>query len=568
LKQTTTSWQRLKVNFCQPSWRARRALFLGNGNRLNFANLTDRLAELYGDRSALILDCPLDLVGAVGSILTYEDLAVIVRRVSAGFHDQGVRQGEPVALMASNRFELAIAAFAAARLGAVPIPLNAGLTIPEFEVILNRTATETVVCDEAVHAAVVRRRTFSTGAKRWIVIGDGPAGDSSSLLRDLASTATSDVPVAHEPSPNSTAIVLFTSGSTRGPRGAQVTHAAALFAARRVAAAFAISPVVPRGLSLLIMPLAHTSGLSALIMPLVVGIPTTFLSKFDPGYILDVIEQQRPTIIAGTPTLYRILLRAGAAHRDLSSIRILGGGGDTFSDDLVRTWRKAVAGKDGFPYLWPLFVRGYGMAEANSFVSLTPPFPCGDNCLGWVLPPTRYRIAGEDGEDVVNAGSGNLLLKGPTISSSYWNDPESSSEAFRDGWLHTGDIVRKGKWGMLSFVGRTDDIIKCGGYKVSAVEIDQVLLRHPDVEQAAAVGLPHEMLGEVPVAAIVMKAGSLTSPQEIIAWTRQRLAPYKCPRLVIPMARLPLTTTLKPLRRAVREKVRRTLLSRKRQESF
>ena len=254
--------------------------------------------------------------------------------------------------------------------------------------------------------------------------------------------------------------------------------------------------------------------------------------------------------------MYRILQEAGVLERDLTSIRIWAGGADAFSDDLVRTFRNGAARRGpGGVRLKPMFIRGYGMAEANSYVAQTPPFPAGDHCLGWVLPPVRSRIVDEEMRDVPRGTPGELLIKGPNVTAGYWEDPDANADAFVDGWFRTHDIVRKGKWGMLYFVGRSNDIIKSGGYKISANEIDQVLTQHPDVEHAATVGVPDPVKGERPMAAVVLRPGADVRAEDILEWARDRLAPYKCPRRIVVMPDLPFTFSLKPKRREVRERI-------------
>jgi long-chain acyl-CoA synthetase len=240
---------------------------------------------------------------------------------------------------------------------------------------------------------------------------------------------------------------------------------------------------------------------------------------------------------------------------------VFGGGADAFDDELVRAVRELGARK-GFlgRKKLPWFVRGYGMAEANSYVTQTPWWETGDNCMGWVLRPVKYRIVDEEGRDVQRGHQGELLLKGPNITKGYWNDPDATAAAIdADGWFHSGDLVRKGKWRMLYFTGRSNDVIKSGGYKISANEIDQHLTSHPDVEHAATVGIPHPLKGERPFAAVQLRSGATSTGDDILIWARERIAPYKCPRAIIVLTDMPFTFSMKPKRREVRERLIRYL---------
>jgi len=195
------------------------------------------------------------------------------------------------------------------------------------------------------------------------------------------------------------------------------------------------------------------------------------------------------------------------------------------------------------------------MAEANSYVTQTPPFECGDACVGWVMPPVKFRLVDEEGRDVPRGKPGELLLRGPNVIRRYWNDPDATDAAIKNGWLHTGDILRQGKWRMLYFVGRTKEIIKSGGYKISAAEIDQVLRQHPGVEQVATVGVPDARKGERPFAAVVLRRGATATAVSILDWARERIAPYKCPRRIFIVDEIPFTFSMKPKRLEVRDRV-------------
>jgi acyl-CoA synthetase (AMP-forming)/AMP-acid ligase II len=191
------------------------------------------------------------------------------------------------------------------------------------------------------------------------------------------------------------------------------------------------------------------------------------------------------------------------------------------------------------------------MAETNGYVAQSPPMPVGDRCIGWVMPPVRHRIVDESGRDVPGGAPGELLLAGPTIATDYWNDPDETAAHFEDGWFRSGDIVRRGRLRMLYFVDRSRDLIKSGGYKIAAAEVDNVVEAHSAVLHAATVGVPHEQLGEEAVTAVVLRPGTDVSEAELLRWARGRLASAKCPRRIVFVGSLPLTVSLKPKRREV-----------------
>ncbi|HEV2686164.1 MAG TPA: class I adenylate-forming enzyme family protein, partial [Actinomycetota bacterium] len=493
--------------------------------------------------------------------LSYQDVGRLVNRFAGAMRALGVRKGDRVGLITMNRIEMAFVNFGLARIGAIPVPMNFMLRPNEIEFVVQKAGIELLVVDEMVWDATIKETASVPGVKRWAIVGQKPPPDGVSAIRDVMADAPDHVDPVEPANDDEVAMLFFTSGTTGFPKGSMMTHGAAMIGMRNMVRMSSLSPKIPRRLGLLVMPVAHAAGYATLLLNLGMGTPSYFMSKFDTNAIFDAVEQLHPTLMAGTPAMYRMLLHAGARDRDWSSVKVFGGGADAFDDELVRAVRelgarKGLLGRRKLPW----FVRGYGMAEANSYVTQTPWFETGDNCMGWVLRPVKYRIVDEDGRDVSPGKPGELLLKGPNITKGYWNDPEATAAAIDDtGWFHTGDLVRKGKWRMLYFTGRSNDVIKSGGYKISANEIDQHLTQHPDIEHAATVGIPHPLKGERPFAAVQLRPGASTQGDEILAWARERIAPYKCPRAIVVITDMPFTFSMKPKRREVRERLIRDL---------
>lgn len=545
------------LDFTAPRWAERRRVLIGERQAANYANFIDRLVDLYGPRTAFALDRAIEYPGFSGDLLSYHEVGRLVNRMAHALRELGVRRGDRVGLITMNRIEMAFCNFAAAKIGAIPVPMNFMFRSGEIEYVVEKSGAELLVVDRPVFDNNIRDRANVPGAKRWAMVGEDEAPVGVTALRDLMRDAPDLVEPVEPASGDEVALLFFTSGTTGFPKGAMLSHDAAMVAIRRHARYAAWFPMLTRRLALLVMPVAHAGGYAQLTLQLAMGTPSVFISRFKPDLVLDAIERYRPTLFSGTPAMYRMLLDAGAQERDLSSIGIWGGGADAFTDDLVRTFR-ALSRRHG-RRLKPWFIRGYGMAEANSYVSQTLPFETGDNCIGFVMPPVRFRIVDEQGRDVPRGDPGELLLAGPTITKGYWNDPEATAAAIRDGWFHTSDLVRQGRWRMLFFVGRSNDIIKSGGYKIAAAEVDRILVQHPDVQHAATVGIPDAVKGEQPYAAIVLRSGATMSGDEILSWARERIAPYKCPRRIFVLDALPFTISLKPKRREVIEQLSKLL---------
>jgi long-chain acyl-CoA synthetase len=277
-------------------------------------------------------------------------------------------------------------------------------------------------------------------------------------------------------------------------------------------------------------------------------VPAYVLPRFDQAAVLDAIEQRRATGFVGVPAMYRRLLDAGAEQRDLTSVRVWASGADAMPAELAARF-KAMGATATLPLLQrpvgeALFAEGYGMVEAAGGVAvkLSPPLLRAGlgSSLGIPVPGNRFRVVDEDGDEVRAGSTGELQVQGPGVLRGYWGSPEADAAALTDdGWLRTGDLVVKGPVGTFSFVGRSKDVLMHGGYSVYAVEVEHALEEHPDVVEAAVVGLADEAKGEVPAAAVQLVTGSTTTGDELARWVRERLSDYKAPRHVLVVDELP-----------------------------
>lgn len=549
---TSRKQRPLAFDYREPGWRKRLDVFVRNRARINFANFIDTLAGVYGSRTAFALDQPISYPGFSGDIVSYHDVQRLVNRMAHALRTLGVRRGDRVGMITANRVEMAFCNFAAGKIGAIPVPMNFMLRPAEIDYIVQKSGAEVLVCDPAVFANTIVQTSNVPSVKRWAMLGEEDGvPDGVVSLRTLMADASDRLDPVLPASDEDIALLFFTSGTTGFPKGAMLSHASTMVGVRFHGMINALKPRLGQGLSLLVMPVAHSGGYTAMLLHLAIGTPSYFVSRFNPARILDLIEELRATSFTGSPAMYRMLVDAGAENRDLSSIRVWGGGADAFDDPLIYKFRSISERRTAGIPRKPMFVRGYGMAEANSFVSTTLWFPHGDNCLGWIMPPVQFRIVDEEGRDVPRGQAGELLLKSPSLMTGYWNDPEATDAALRHGWFHTGDLVRQGKWRMLYFAGRSGDVIKSGGYKIAAAEVDKVICAHPDVDLAATVGMPDKIKGELPVAAVTLRPGARVTPDEILAFARERLAPYKCPREIRVVDEIPLTISLKVKRREV-----------------
>ncbi|MCE7883847.1 MAG: long-chain fatty acid--CoA ligase [Actinobacteria bacterium ATB1] len=550
----------------EPKPRGRFRELLRHRREVTYASFTEVFARTHGPRTLFHLDRDIALPGFGPHRITYADQARITARIANVFAGLGVKAGDRVAILSLNRAEAVFVNFGVARLGAIPIPMNFMLRGAEVNYILENSGARVLVCDSVTFEQNLHGDVGHVPEADRVVLMDLGQDDSPEGTMSLVAAfeAAAEVQVPYErTNPEEIATIFYTSGTTGRPKGASLSDRSVMTPVRRMGAVSSLGPAPPPQLALLLMPVAHSGGYVNMLMNIALGTPTLFVSKFDPRKVLDLIETERPTMFVGSPAMYRMLEEAGAEHRDLSSIWVWAGGSDAFDNDLIRRFRrygrKQILG--GYLGLDAFFIRGYGMTEANSYVAITPPREVeepaeGESCIGWVLPGIRYRIVDpETLEDVPQGQVGELLLKGVSLMSGYWQDEERTAESVVDGWYRTGDWVRQGKFRLLFYVDRAKDIIKTGGYKVGSGEIETVLYEHPAVEHAVALGVEHPTKGQIPVAAVTLGPGSEATSEELLEWARERISPYKCPREVYVLEEMPLTFSLKPKKAEVREVV-------------
>ncbi len=485
----------------------RARLVLGRGTTLG--TFMSDLADVHGNRRLV--------TEAAGVQLSYHQAAKRVNRWAAGIRAQA-EPGDRVVINTTNTYEQFLLCLAASRAGCLAAPVN-----PQMR------------ADEVAHVVA------DAGAA--LVIRSVHQVDRAEPMVEAAPASVDDV-----------AALFYTSGTTGSPKGAELTHRALL---GHATAGALWTPALHRDESVFSLPIAHIMGFTVLVGMACLGVPTYLIPRFRPTEVLDAIETRRATIFIGVPAMFRMLLEAGAAERDLSSVRLWGSGADAMPADLARQF-KSMGATATLPLIGPVgqaaFVEGYGMVEVGGGVAakVSPPglgLGLGDG-LGLQLPGYRFKVVDGDDQEVRPGAEGELLVRGPGVLRGYWNAPETTRHTVTDdGWLRTGDMVRRGPLGTVVFVGRQKDVIKHAGYSVYAREVQEALERHPAVLEAAVVGLPDETKGEIPAAAVRLAEGVELDDLDLEAWAGQHLAAYKVPRRFVAVGDLPRTGTNKLAKR-------------------
>jgi acyl-CoA synthetase (AMP-forming)/AMP-acid ligase II len=509
----------------------------GGGAALTIPGQTAVAAERFGDRPA---------IDDGTTRLTYGDLFERARRFGAAVTASGVEPGDRVAIWAPNGAEWVVALLGLLHAGAVLVPVNTRFKGPEAAVILARsraralvTVTDFLGTDyvsmlrsagtelPALATIVVAAGQPTDGTESWAAFLDraGPA-DLAEVDRRRARVSADD------PSD-----ILFTSGTSGVPKGVVMTHSRTLSVATDWVA---MTGLESTDRYLMINPYFHMFGLKGGILAcLSAGAAMLPEAVFDVDRVLDRVQQERVTVLPGPPTLYQSILDHPRRHRyDLSSLRVAVTGAADIPVELIRRVH------DELPF--STIISGYGLTEGGTATGTNPgdEFEAIATTVGRPRPGFEIRVVDSNGTEVPAGQAGEILLRSGSVMSHYLDDPEATSAALSpEGWLKTGDLGVFDEAGRLRIVGRAKDMFIVGGFNAYPAEIENALLKHPDVRQAAVIGVPDARLGEVGMAFVVLSPGTTTTGADVISWSRDQMANYKVPRVVEIVEELPLNAT-------------------------
>jgi len=483
---------------------------------------------------------------AGGAVLTYGSFEARTNALADALRARGVRKGDRVAIMAFNSPQFLEVAIAVAKLGAILVPINFRLAPPEVRYVLDDAAPcvlfvspQTVgVAREAAAGSLVRELVEIPSATQR-------AAAAPSSYEDWiagGSPARVEAEVRHD----EVATLMYTSGTTGFPKGAMLTHGNHFWNA--VTNACMSEGLVPADVSLAAAPLFHIGAFGIFTLPLMyLGGASVILESFSPTAWIDAVENHAPTLAFCVPAMWAAIREAGLEGRNLSSLRYGVSGGSPCPVVLIEALRG-----HGL-----VFTEGFGLTETAPVASVLDAADvlAHAGSVGKPIAHVQFRIADDEGRDVPAGETGELLIRGPNVFVGYWQKPEATAEALRGGWFRTGDLARMDDEGFYYIVDRKKDMVISGGENVYPAEVEQVLHRHPAIADVAVVGTPHERWGEAVTAVVVRKAGAALEEAELVAWTRERLAHFKCPRVVAFVEELPRTATGKVLKRELRRQL-------------
>ncbi len=473
-----------------------------------------------------------------GASIDYATLDAHAARLACSLAEAGVRPGDRVALYLPNVPAFPLAYLAIQRVGGIAVSLNPTLTAEEVQYILDDSGARIVFTVRDLLGNVPKDRCQNVA---HIVACEGEAPGALPLAEWLAGTSTAGPLVSRKA--NDPTALLYTSGTTGRPKGATLTVGNIVSNMRVTVQAmgFRRDDKVAT-----FLPLFHVFAQNVMMnAAFEAGATLLLFRRFDPRTILRGIETQRATLMFAVAPHYVALLSMQLEDYDLSSLRYEVAGAAPLPDELVHRWQ-ARTGR-------PIY-QGYGLTETSPLTNCNLPGQHRLGSVGQCVPGVRVRIVDTNDRELPAGEWGEICFRGPGVMQGYWNRPDASREALRGGWLHTGDIGRLDADGYLFIVDRVKDMINVAGLKVWPAEVEQVLYRHPDVQEAAVYGAAHRVRGEQVYADVVPRTDARVMPDDILAFCREHLAPYKVPHRINIVDALPKSATGKVLKRVLRER--------------
>ncbi len=517
---------------------------------LNLASLLEHRARLTPEAIALTFQ---------GLHTTYAALNAGACRIAGVLAGLGITPGDHVALSCPNVPWFPLAYFGILKAGGVVVPLNILLKPREVAYHLTDSAARAALVFEGTAelpmGEIARAACEASGCRNLIIMTTDPLAESPVAGAPSLGALMAAQPAEFETRRrrgDDTAVILYTSGTTGQPKGAELTHSNMLWNA--VSTHDMLAPGMSGGLTqeveLVTLPLFHSTAQTCQMNAcLYGGVRMVLLPRFEPAAVLDTMVRERVGVWVGVPTMYWALLAHAEAQgvapaKIAEHLRICVSGGAPMPVEVLRRFEATFGVR---------ILEGYGLSETSPvacFNQLQRPSKPGT--VGFPIFGVEVRCVDDEGRPVAVGERGEVAVRGSNVMKGYYGRPEATADAIRDGWFHTGDIGVFDVEGYLSIVDRKKDMILRGGFNVYPRELEEVLLTHPAVSLVAVIGVPDERLGEEVKAVIVKRPGSEASEEDILAWGREQFAAYKYPRLVEFRERLPMTASGKVLKRELK----------------
>lgn len=448
-----------------------------------------------------------------------------------------IEKGDRVGILSKNNLEFIILLFAVAKLNGIAVPLNIRLTVSELEYQVNDSGLKTLVTDEDLYGTgeeLQKRTNINKLVTFHSLFTNGKQSSNASPSKNQVTEVDSSAPF----------IICYTSGTTGKPKGAVLTQENMFWNALNNMTAIDITA---KDRNIVLLPLFHIGGIGLFTLPVLFAGGTVVVpNKFDPEQTLDIIESEQITLVMGVPTIHDAIRKAkNFETTNLESVRWFYSGGAPCPEELIRYYiERGIA-----------LGQGFGLTETSPSVFMLQEEDY-KRKIGSIGRPAMFndiRIVDDAGNEVPTGEVGELLIKGPNVFKEYWNLPEATARAFKNGWFATGDLVSQDDEGFIYIAGRKKEMIISGGENIYPLEIEKVLYEYPAVAEAAVIGVNHEKWGETPMAIVVLKDSQSVTEVELKHHCSQRLAKYKVPSIIKVVSALPKNATGKIDKPALRK---------------
>ena len=520
---------------------------------LNLAHLLDHQVRLTPERPAVIMR---------PWVLTYRQICALADQFAAGLEALGLGPGDHIALSCPNTPHFPIAYYAILKMGGVVVPLNVLLKPREIAYHLRDSDARALLVFEGTPelplAQMARAACDEVPACRHLVVMTVDPKTPSPVERSVTLGEVMQGPsisfTTYASAPDDTAVILYTSGTTGQSKGAELTHLNMTLNA--MASRDMFTPVLDHGVdagnvSLVTLPLFHATGQTGQMNAgISAGWTLVLLPRFDAAAVLRAFEEERVNCWIGVPTMYWALLQHARQHqidvsRTAASLRCCVSGGAPMPLAVMQDFEKAFNVR---------VLEGYGLSETSPVACFNQLYrPSKPGTVGLPVVSCQVQVVDDQDRPLPPGERGEIVIRGHNVMKGYYKRPAETAEALRGGWFHTGDVGVIDEDGYVSIVDRTKDMLIRGGTNVYPREIEEVLMMHPAVSQAAVIGIPDERLGEEVKAFVVLKPGASLTADELIAWSREQLAAFKYPRVVEIRDSLPIGPTGKILKRDLKK---------------
>ncbi len=455
--------------------------------------------------------------------ISYGELLSRTNQLANALRSLGLDENSKVAILLRNVPEFVISYYAILSLGAVVVPLCYMCLAEEVEKIVCDSMVETLITNFEFNDLVRELQASMCSQIQRIIVSEAPELEDVLQYEKLVA-GQSDEFTSVDRDKDDVAVLLYAPTSSQIVRGCMLTHENLDWNTQAITSNYRMTP---SDIVMAVLPFFAAYGQSCVMNASIkAGSSMVLHESFIPGEVLKSLQHEQVTAFFGVPTMYVYILNHPLIYQyDLSSVRLWACGGAPFPREVIDRWNNELGSG---------ICEGYGLSEAGPVVTVQPldgPFKVGS--IGVPAPGLEVKVVDEEGKELANGEVGELIVSGPNIMKGYYNKPEETEKVVKDGWLYTGDMVYMDEDGYLFIVGRKKDLIIRGGFNIYPREIEEVLVSHPLISEAAVVGIPNKYLGEEVKAFVKQKPGSNLTEDQVLEWCEERLPYYKTPKFIV-----------------------------------